>query len=67
MIQKKKVMSPEINSNISGKSVENKNRLNPGILRMDVEEQIRRIFDNEISYNISYNSDIQDDISHNRR
>jgi hypothetical protein len=30
---------------------------------MDVEEQIRRIFDNEISYNIVYNSDIQDDIS----
>src|SRR5215831_776059 len=43
-------------------SVENKNRLNLGILRMDVEEQIRRIFDNEISYNIVYNS-IQDDIS----
>jgi hypothetical protein len=30
---------------------------------MDVEEQIRRIFDNEISYNIAYNSGIQDDIS----
>jgi hypothetical protein len=30
---------------------------------MDVEEQIRRIFDNEISYNIVYNSGIQDDIS----
>jgi hypothetical protein len=30
---------------------------------MDVEEQIRRIFDNEISYNITYNSGIQDDIS----
>src|SRR5215471_21293612 len=44
-------------------SVENKNRLNLGILRMDVEEQIRRIFDNEISYNIVYNSGIQDDIS----
>jgi hypothetical protein len=29
---------------------------------MDVEEQIRRIFDNEISYNIAYNSGIQDDI-----
>jgi len=29
---------------------------------MDVEEQIRRIFDNEISYNIVY-SGIQDDIS----
>src|SRR5215469_12164842 len=30
---------------------------------MDVEEQIRRIFDNEISYNIAYNTGIQDDIS----
>jgi hypothetical protein len=30
---------------------------------MDVEEQIRRIFDNEISYNIEYNSGIQDDIT----
>ena len=30
---------------------------------MDVEEQIRRIFDNEISYNIACNSSIQDDIS----
>jgi hypothetical protein len=30
---------------------------------MDVEEQIRRIFDNEISYNIAYNSGVQDDIS----
>jgi hypothetical protein len=30
---------------------------------MDVEEQIRRIFDNEISYNIVRNSGIQDDIS----
>jgi hypothetical protein len=30
---------------------------------MDVEEQIRRIFDNEISYNITYNNGIQDDIS----
>jgi len=30
---------------------------------MDVEEQIRRIFDNEIPYNIVYNSGIQDDIS----
>ena len=30
---------------------------------MDVEEQIPRIFDNEISYNIVYNSGIQDDIS----
>ena len=40
-----------------------KNRLNPVILTMDVEEQIRRIFDNEISYNILYNSGIQDDIS----
>jgi hypothetical protein len=30
---------------------------------MDLEEQIRRIFDNEISYNIVYNSGIQDDIS----
>jgi hypothetical protein len=29
---------------------------------MDVEEQIRRIFDYEISYNIAYNSGIQDDI-----
>jgi hypothetical protein len=32
----------------------------PSILRMDVEEQIRRIFDNET---IVYNSGIQDDIS----
>jgi hypothetical protein len=30
---------------------------------MDVEQQIRRIFDNEISYNIAYNSGIQDGIS----
>ena len=30
---------------------------------MDLEEQIRQIFDNEISYNIVYNSGIQDDIS----
>ncbi|MGC2573214.1 MAG: hypothetical protein WA364_17005 [Candidatus Nitrosopolaris sp.] len=30
---------------------------------MDVEEQIRRIVDNEISYNIAYNTGIQDDIS----
>jgi hypothetical protein len=30
---------------------------------MDVEEQIRRIFDNEIPYNIVFNSGIQDDIS----
>jgi hypothetical protein len=60
MIQKKKMMSPEINRTFSS-------RLNTSILRMDVEEQIRRIFDNEISYNIAYNSGIQDDISHNRR
>lgn len=39
-----------------------KNRLNPDILTMDVEEQIRRIFDNEISYNIVYDSGISDDI-----
>jgi hypothetical protein len=30
---------------------------------MDVEEQIRRIFNNEIPYNIVYNSGIRDDIS----
>jgi len=30
---------------------------------MDVEEQIRRIFDNEIPYNIVYNSGTKDDIS----
>ena len=30
---------------------------------MDVEEQIRRIFDNEISYNMACNSAMQDDIS----
>jgi hypothetical protein len=30
---------------------------------MDVEEQIRRIFDNEIPYNIVYSNGIQDDIS----
>ncbi|MFY9796886.1 MAG: hypothetical protein WA323_17810 [Candidatus Nitrosopolaris sp.] len=29
---------------------------------MDVEEQLRRIFDNEILYNIAYNSGIPDDI-----
>ena len=29
---------------------------------MDVDERIRRIFDNEISYNIVYNSGIQDNI-----
>jgi hypothetical protein len=30
---------------------------------MDVKEQIRRIFDNEISYNIADNSGVGDDIS----
>ena len=30
---------------------------------MDVEEQVRRIFDNEISYNMACNSAMQDDIS----
>jgi hypothetical protein len=30
---------------------------------MDIEEQIRRIFDNEISYNIADNTGTEDDIS----